>query len=876
MINKILYRVLSALAALFCLCSCGLEEPFGSSQDGGVIEFVARPVGFNNQTVETKSTAIDFEKTIYNCFFLLFDNDPNSENYGNLINTPANLIAGNSVTKFPGIKLKDINTASVTACFVANVPSDFIDNIEGLNRPTGVTNNLENNQKYLNSAVLTGISYGTGENFGRPCIDFDGAEGSNQPVPCIPMIGVQSIALPITSGPVEIPIQRLFAKISVSLDMDMGLSATASYYSLISYKISNLPTMVSLIAPSGESAWIRGTGEYEDAFYDDIFVLDINEDIYNGTDPYEFSFYAPEYYLSPKASTTTGYGEPKYKPTMFDSAKRPVYITLNGMFNPMSFTGSDKKSMKHLVYLGEDSSTSFTLRRNVHYNNLLTINGVNNSSTPSDNQYLDHRVIINETFNTVDAYGQSANCYIINTAGTYCIPAVKGAHKGDLTKLADKYKCTRTDTELKVVSYTNGIEINNLNYNKDDAEITFEIPSKANGNAVIALAYLDGNNEEQYEWSWHLWFDESAEILNQEVFEIATEEMPDGTTEMMNRNLGSAPNTLQLGVPGMASGGTYYRYGRKEPYFNNGYQGGGVIIGDDLKEETGWSNSKSSTDPCPPGYRIPSTSVWSGDNFNNATREHAEVPVGDSFIGFRYWNSGTTSMINGGLDYLLDDIYYPYSGYIDSSLNHQSTRDNRSVTKTYNANDYGLTNFSKSFNTNIVQIGQVEDAEKFLGYVITQKRTVQRTEYELTNFSYSLDLEYSKLGYLWGASKVSLSYLSLVNNWKNFQINGCTVQYRQVNQVQRRTRTIEREGWNIKIGDWGEWFDLGSSTYGSSTTISATKDTELPVVGNIDNTSYRNDLKSHQFLRSFQTSESSVSTFTTDPNEGYQVRCVKE
>ena len=866
--KNIIYLFLATLAPIFALQSCGLEEPVGAPEGDGYIEFVARPVGYNNQDVHTKSTPTTFENKIENLFFLLFDATTGERISIHTIDP--------TLTSTPYIKIETKGLSKVKACFLANVPNEFANNIIGTTKPSTASD--ADNNKYLNSAVLPlsyPDEYTTAGAIGIPLVDLD-SNSETDPVACIPMIGIsEDTNLTACLNTISITLSRLLAKVTVNLDIDMGTLQTASYYTLVSYKLNNLPNKVALVTPT-ESSWVRDPNSFKGS----IVVGGINANLYNTSDPYTFTFYVPEYVLLEKSNTTDGYGQPAYKPMMFDNEtnnkKFPIHLTLNGMYHPINIIGEEKKSMRHLIYLGENASTSFSLKRNVHYTNLLTFKGVTNSSDSDNPETLDHRVIIDETFNAVDVYGQSANCYIINTAGAYNFPAVKGAHKGDLTNLADKYKCTQENAYLKIVSKTSGIEINDLNYNKASAEFSFTLPSATNGNAVVAIAYLDSNNEEQIEWSWHLWFDESAEILNQEVFEIATEKMLDGTTEMMNRNLGSAPNTLQLGVPGMASGGTYYRYGRKEPYFNNGYQGGGVIIGDDLKEETGWSNSKSSTDPCPPGYRIPSTSVWSGDNFNNATREHAEVPIGDSFIGFRYWNSGTTSVINGGLDYLLDDIYYPYSGYIDPSLNHQSTRDNRSVTKTYNANDYGLTNFSKNFDTNLTQVGNIEDAEKLFGYAVTQKRTVQKTEYELTGFSYSLDLEYSKLGYLWGASKMSLFYLSLVNNWKNFQIQACTVKYRQVNQVQRRTRTVERDGWKPKIGDWSEWFDLGSSTNGSWTTSSATKDTELPVVGSIDNTSYRNDLKTHQSLRSFQSSESSVSTFTTDPNEGYQVRCEKE
>ena len=189
------------------ISGCGLEEPYDSSADSGAIEFVARPIGYNNHEVETKSGANDFEKEIHNCFFLLFDNAT-----GERINTPVNLV-GSEVATLPTqlVKLDKIKATSVTACFIANVPVDFVSNIEGLNRPANVADNEANNQKYLHSAVLSGITYGTGDNLGKPYIDLDGASGNNDPVACIPMLGIQSFTLSSASKIVQVPLKRLFA-----------------------------------------------------------------------------------------------------------------------------------------------------------------------------------------------------------------------------------------------------------------------------------------------------------------------------------------------------------------------------------------------------------------------------------------------------------------------------------------------------------------------------------------------------------------------------------------------------------------------------------------------------------------------------------------
>ena len=200
----------------------------------------------------------DFEKAIHNCFFLLFDNES-----GNRLYITDNLVEGTATT-LPTqlVKLDKVNATSVTACFIANVPVDFVSNIIGLNRPEGVENNEANNNKYLNTAVLSGITYGTGDDFGKPFIDLDGATGTSAAVACIPMFGKNEITLPSSTQKIQIPLKRLFAKVSMELTVDLNdLGALNylkdSYYNINSCTLNNLPTVVSLVAPieGDESDW---------------------------------------------------------------------------------------------------------------------------------------------------------------------------------------------------------------------------------------------------------------------------------------------------------------------------------------------------------------------------------------------------------------------------------------------------------------------------------------------------------------------------------------------------------------------------------------------------------------------------------------------
>ena len=672
---KYIYRFFSALAFCLVVSACGLEEPFQISQDqGAVIEFVPRALGFNNQTVETKSVADDFEKAIHNCFFLLFDNES-----GNILNTPVNLVEGTATT-LPTqlVKLDKVNATSVTACFIANVPVDFVSNIIGLNRPEGVENNEANNNKYLNTAVLSGITYGTGDDFGKPFIDLDGATGTSAAVACIPMFGKNEITLPSSTQKIQIPLKRLFAKVSMELKVDLDdLGALNylrdSYYNINTCTVNNLPKVVSLVPPTNnddyESDWVdvnTTQTQYADYFtssaaaYQNTNVY--NDDASNSSKSFSCVVYVPEYYLKPLSSQDYyalnsdnnrpegSYGNQRYKPMAYSPSKSPIYLTLSGIYKQLS----GDTNLKYNIYLGEDATTNFTHRRNVHYSNTLTIRGFNEVD-------LDHRVSASGNLGLLDVHGEVANCYIISEPKEYSFLAYKGAHKfSELANIADKYKCTKgTSVEVRfkdsdlILPAGSSLSVSD-NQEKGVKEITVNVSGIGtiwSGNAIIDLVYTDESGNKQVEWSWHLWFIPEIRIGSNGLTEVRHHVMPDeDQSKMMDRNLGiTEVSNVTTKI------GAYYKYGQKEPYFNaknnqavdegnsDAYKpyGGGVIQG---HTQTWNTDSKSVTDPCPPGYKVPSSSVWAG---YTAADEHSNNPS-----SFKFY----------------DGINYPYSGRMSGNI----------------------------------------------------------------------------------------------------------------------------------------------------------------------------------------------------------------
>lgn len=643
--NKILY-FLTALACMSLLGSCISREEYLPVQGevSGDIEFVARPVSYSGQTVQTKATSVDdFENRIHNCYFMLF-NSSGTRVIGPIdMNT---MLTAQRVSRHE-ILSKLGSQTTCTACFVANVPKDVVDGLTTLDAVNTTILDID----YSNVDVQ---DTGNGNNlssFVIPEFDLDGS-GSNEPVQCLPMFGMEECN--IASGDVfQIPLKRLFAKVSVNI----AVTAMGSGFDILAAHMFNLPTNVRLAESEEECSWVKDAT----SFYAHQIEGPINDDNINGgyigigASTYEFYFYVPEYYLLPLPENTANFGNPKYKPQMFEAGKRPVFVRLFGTYNE----NNENSNITYDLYLGEDAATSFTLKRNVHYMNSMVINGITNSKD-GEGSTLDCRVeVTTEQFDEVEILGQTANCYIIGQPGTYKYPACKGVFKGGVNNIPEDMKCSKGTTLKQLYIDNSSVRLDNLTYDDEAKEFSFDLVSLDGGggllasndaNVILGLVYNEGG-QEKVEWAWHIWIQAGTTLdVNLGFFDFgaSNQTYPNGYV-LMDRNLGARPTTLEY--PGVETG-AYYRYGRKEPFLGGNYQG--------LVESAyyDWSGpEKAITDPCPPGYRVPASSVWSGD----ATNENATLTIaGIGTPGFRYWNNNTATN-------QLDDIYFPYSGYIDSS-----------------------------------------------------------------------------------------------------------------------------------------------------------------------------------------------------------------
>ena len=299
----------------------------------------------------------------------------------------------------------------------------------------------------------------------------------------------------------------------------------------------------------------------------------------------------------------------------------------------------------------------------------------------------------------------TANCYLVQKAGTYKFLAVKGNSNESVGTVNSVEVLWESDGTATAPNEGDIIAKGSASYSASDNYIQFSTPSTfTQGNAVIAAK--DG--EGKILWSWHIWC--ATEKWEEQIYNNSA-----GT--MMDRNLGA------ISASGDGALGLLYQWGRKDPFlgaasfslnasnsysqaastgtwstssesvtenstknpmtFYTGYYTG---MPDDSWGWTSTGTTKSVNDPCPAGWRVPdggSSGIWAkasstiSNTFENYGMNFGSVFGSDKTIwypasGYLYYDCSGVLYYVGNYGYCwsvtpgLSRNYYAYCLYFDS------------------------------------------------------------------------------------------------------------------------------------------------------------------------------------------------------------------
>ena len=765
--NSIIYIFVLCLLGLVCSCvEREFFEPAPKVEKDTPVVFTAAPKGFVKTNVGTRAGDEEdvedgtfkvsrFENKIYNAYFMLFDNS------GLLrIKEKATIDEEGAVSYNIGRDVLSIFD-SFRICFVANISDsvygDFVVN----------TTTWADMQAYYFDVTYAPISEtGCPGVPQKTDLNDDGIYEY-----AMPMFGSKEVNAPYNQelDYYAFQLERLFARVEthVSLGIQRGtLNLTSQpQFTLTDCEIKNIPLSVPLLAQSGPTKCSdTSKGQVtSNPLPSYNLTTGLNRVLYTSSesspDYRSFYFYMPEHKLGNCGSNSSQSNKPDL---VKNTNKRPTHLTFGGYL-----VGGDGASYtaEYNIYFGENATNSFDLSRNKLYKNYVRINGVNSA---------DHRVTIDkdEEIKDVTRNGQTANCYIIGEEGTYMLPAYKGAY----TDMSKAEMC-EVGEDVVLACDNNNITITIDHDRSKQSTIVFSVDNSSDllaGNAVIGRVNALGD----VIWSWHLWFipetsfGSSTDDLGNpnRIGGLGSEKMYDKTT-MADRNIGvnASLYDIKTWLPSTIVG-TYYKYGHHNPYVVDvKYNNGSAYHGLKADNYEPWNSStKSKTDPCPPGYRVPPKSVWEGSNHSNSTMQYYSGILGIQVEAFSYWDDGST------LD-VTDDIYYPY-GYMTPSGVHNK----RSISQPFN------------LGSNITEKGTestLREWEEGPWYNIKFYRERGYTETIYSDFKYEVPVNYGDGGihtqspgsvFLFDAAKIKKSSFK-----DNCKFKSCTKTTYQIVQKQR-------------------------------------------------------------------------------------------
>lgn len=464
---------------------------------------------------------------------------------------------------------------------------------------------------------------------------------------------------------ISVRLVRKLAKINVSCTVEEGSSFTP-----VRLQLRNVPKSTFLMNTSETTPVTNGTDLQN--------YWSVTENITEG-----YTWYMPE---NLRAAGSASSEKEKTAEVNFEGAYC-TYVEISGLYQDESTS----KLVPYKVYLGANNTTDYSVEANRIYNVSFSVKGINDE---------DKRVLA-ENFPTVRG---AANCYMVAPDETVLIDLLASpgtaVSAGGITGYNDRVGTTG-ENKIKSIGIVwqttetpDGL-IQDLSYFEEKGQAMFKAASGDVAGNLLLAAYSGAGQTGEILWSWHIWVTPyqpdkctaGSSGGDGNVYSIA------GAT-WMDRDLGAMTATKGRNT----TIGYAYQWGRKDPFpLSNNisynelrplYDAKGTYLrsgaateindtgSDDLVKKAVahpdvfftttegtedmtkgnwwktndsyslWSNNnKTMYDPCPAGWRIPSSTVIgsiSGVSYDSTNK-------GSICQGMWYQYCGYMSFMNAGI-----------------------------------------------------------------------------------------------------------------------------------------------------------------------------------------------------------------------------------
>ena len=250
--------------------------------------------------------------------------------------------------------------------------------------------------------------------------------------------------------------------------------------------------------------------------------------------------------------------------TTANAPAKATYVVVHGLVGSIAVTWT--------VYLGENNTSDFNIKRNSNYTYNITLNDVAATDT---------RVVVDFTGTEDLSSAGTANCYLAKKVNTwYKFKATvrgNGATTAALispTGSALAANAAISPASAELVWETNGHGKIIQGVILKDGYVYFKTGPTAEGNAVIAVKDRSGN----VLWSWHIWKTHfSLAEMPTQTYKTNPRSGMNGliysdvlpakrTLVMMKCDLGAASNAATNNDEVVKTFGLYYQFGRKDPF----------------------------------------------------------------------------------------------------------------------------------------------------------------------------------------------------------------------------------------------------------------------------------------------------------------------